>query len=104
MCLGIPGEVVRWLDRDPVLARAEIRFGDVSRVCHLACVPEAEVGDYVVVHAGIAISKIDPDEARRVFEELDRLEVLQELSSETVRATDGKEVVSPNEPTIGGTP
>jgi hydrogenase expression/formation protein HypC len=79
MCLGIPGEVVRWLEKDPLLARAEIRFGDLSRVCHMACVPDALVGDYVVVHAGIAISKIDPVEARRVFEELDRLEIEQEL-------------------------
>jgi hydrogenase expression/formation protein HypC len=79
MCLGIPGEVVRWVEREPILAQAEIRFGDLSRVCHMACVPDAQVGDFVVVHAGIAISKIDPAEARRVFEELDRFEIQQEL-------------------------
>ena len=63
MCLGIPGEVVRWIDRDPLMARAAIRFGDLERVCHLACVPEAEVGDFVIVHAGIAISKVNAEEA-----------------------------------------
>jgi hydrogenase expression/formation protein HypC len=88
MCLGIPGEVVRWLEKDPILARAEIRFGDLSRVCHMACVPDAQVGDFVVIHAGIAISKIDPIEARRVFEELDRLEIQQELGPVLQRDTE----------------
>lgn len=82
MCLGIPGEVTRWIDRDPLQARAEIRFGELSRVCHLACVLDAEVGDYVIVHAGIAISKIDPEEARCIFDEIDRLELQQELDTD----------------------
>lgn len=70
MCLGIPGKVVRWIERDDTLAQAEVEFDGVRRVCHMACVTEAEVGDYVIVHAGIAISRIDPDEAQRVFDEL----------------------------------
>lgn len=79
MCLGIPGEVVQWIDRDPLLARAEVRFGELQRVCHLACVPEAEVGDFVIVHAGIAISKVNAQEALRLFEEIDKLELAQEF-------------------------
>lgn len=82
MCLGIPGEVVRWIDHDPLLARAEVRFGELQRVCHLACVPDAQVGDYVIVHAGIAISKVNPQEAQRLFEEIDKLELQQELASD----------------------
>ncbi|HQR05204.1 MAG TPA: HypC/HybG/HupF family hydrogenase formation chaperone [Gemmatales bacterium] len=82
MCLGIPGEVTRWIDRDPLLARAEVRFGELHRVCHLACVPEAEVGDYVIVHAGIAISKVNPQEARRLFDEIDKFELQHELASD----------------------
>jgi hydrogenase expression/formation protein HypC len=70
MCLGVPGRVIEWLDRDPLLARAQVEFDGVRRVCHLACVPEAEVGDYVVVHAGIAISRIDTDAAERLLAEL----------------------------------
>ena len=70
MCLGIPGKVIRWIDREPPLARAEIEFGGVHRVCHMACVTDAEQGDYVLVHAGVAITRIDPDEARRIFVEL----------------------------------
>ncbi len=70
MCLGVPGKVVRWLDSDPTFGRAEIEFEGVRRECHMACVPEAVEGDYVIVHAGIAISRIDANEARRVIEDL----------------------------------
>ena len=70
MCLGIPGKIVRWLEREGAFAQAEIEFDGVRRVCHMACVTDAEEGDYVVVHAGIAISRIDPLAAQRVFDEL----------------------------------
>lgn len=73
MCLGVPGKVVRWIDRDPTFARAEIEFDGVRRECHMACVPEADEGDFVVVHAGIAISRIDAEEAQRVLEDIRRL-------------------------------
>ena len=59
MCLGIPGKVVRWLEREGTFAQAEVEFDGVRRVVHMACVTDAELGDYVVVHAGIAISRID---------------------------------------------
>jgi hydrogenase expression/formation protein HypC len=62
--------VVRWLDHDPLLALAEVEFGGVTRACHMACVPEARVGDYVVVHAGVAIARIDQVEAQRAMAEL----------------------------------
>ena len=70
MCLGIPGKVIRWIDRDETFAQAEIEFDGVRRICHMACVIEANEGDYVIVHAGIGISRIDAAEAQRVFEEL----------------------------------
>jgi len=73
MCLGVPGRVVEWIDRDPVFACASIEFGGVRRTCHMACVPEAQVGDFVVIHAGLAISRIDAAEAERVLDELKRL-------------------------------
>ncbi|MEZ6057606.1 MAG: HypC/HybG/HupF family hydrogenase formation chaperone [Planctomycetaceae bacterium] len=74
MCLGIPGKVVRWIHRETTFAQAEVEFAGVSRVCHMACVPEATEGDYVIVHAGIAISRIDPEEAQRIFQELQSLD------------------------------
>ena len=70
MCLGIPGRVVRWISRAGVFAEAEVEFDGIRRRCHMACATEAEEGDFVIVHAGIAISRIDEDEARRVFQEL----------------------------------
>ncbi|MCA9128361.1 MAG: HypC/HybG/HupF family hydrogenase formation chaperone [Planctomycetales bacterium] len=76
MCLGVPGRVQQWIDRDPLFARAIIQFDGVARECHMACVPEANVGDYVIVHAGVAICRLEEAEAARIFEELDRVDVL----------------------------
>lgn len=70
MCLAVPGKVVRWLDREPLFARAEVEFEGVRRVCHMACVPEAEVGEFVIVHAGVAISRVDAGEAQHILAEL----------------------------------
>lgn len=70
MCLALPGRVVEWIDRDPLFARAQVEFAGVRRECHLACVPDAEVGDYVVVHAGIAISRIDAKAAEQLLKEV----------------------------------
>ena len=70
MCLGVPGRVAAWINLAPTFASAQVDFGGVTRVCSMACVPDAEVGDYVVVHAGIAISRIDEAAARRAIEEL----------------------------------
>ena len=70
MCLAIPGRVVRWIDTDPLLAVAEVEFGGVTRRCHMACVLEARVGDYVVVHAGVAIAQLDADAAAQSLADL----------------------------------
>ncbi len=73
MCLAVPGKVIRWLDRDPLFARAEIEFEGVRRACHMACVPDTEVGEFVIVHAGVAISRVDAAEAQHILEELRHL-------------------------------
>lgn len=70
MCLAVPGRVVAWIDRQPHFASAAVEFGGVRRQVNMAFVPEAELGDYVLVHAGIAISRLDADEAAKVFEVL----------------------------------
>ena len=69
MCLGIPGLVVERQESDSAdeLASAVVEFAGVRRKVCIACVPESRPGDYVIVHAGIAISRIDPVEAERVF-------------------------------------
>lgn len=72
MCLAVPGKVVRWLDRDPIAGTAEVEFGTVRRVCQMACVPGAKAGDFVIVHAGVALSVMDTDQADRLLEDLSR--------------------------------
>jgi hydrogenase expression/formation protein HypC len=72
MCLAIPGKVLEF--RDTGLNRiAKVGFGGVIRQVYLDFVPEAEVGDYVMVHVGFAISKIDEAEAKRTYELLEEL-------------------------------
>lgn len=70
MCLAIPGRVVRWIDCDPLEGTAEVEFGGIRRVCHMACVPTATPGDFVIVHAGVAISVMDTVEADRLLDDL----------------------------------
>lgn len=78
MCLGIPGELVA-IDASAALAMGEVAFGGIrKRVC-LACVPEAQVGDHVIVHAGFAIAILDEQAASEVFGYLEQLGDLDEL-------------------------
>lgn len=74
MCLAVPGRITI-VEGDPPLERtAKVDFGGVARAVNLAYVPEAGVGDYVLVHVGFAISVIDEAEAERIFAEFDRIE------------------------------
>ena len=66
MCLAVPGKVIEWVDKEPLTARAVVDFEGVCREAHMACVPDAEIDDYVLIHAGIAIAKIDEDEAKKL--------------------------------------
>ena len=80
MCLGIPGKVLRTYREHDVLM-GKVDFGGVSRQVCLEHVPEVKVGQYVLVHVGFALSMIDEDEARQVFEFLDRMNQLDELQA-----------------------
>ena len=78
MCLAIPGRVVEvFEDRGLRMARAEFG-GTVRKIC-LAHVPEAGVGDYVLVHVGFALSLVDPEDARETYRLLEALGQLGEL-------------------------
>ena len=70
MCLAIPGKVQHWIDRDPLMSRAVVNFEGVASEVHMACVIEAEVGDYVMVHAGVAIGIVDADRAEATLADL----------------------------------
>jgi len=80
MCLGIPGKVLDVRREDGVLM-ATVQFGGITKQACLEHVPEARPGDYVVVHVGFALSRIDEAEARRVFELLAEMKALDELEA-----------------------
>jgi hydrogenase expression/formation protein HypC len=79
MCLAVPGKIVSIEDADPVFRSGKVNFGGIVKEINLAYVPEAKIGDYVLVHVGFAISTIDEEEAREVFEYLRKMEELAEL-------------------------
>jgi hydrogenase expression/formation protein HypC len=67
MCLGIPGKVIEIRDDGPMLMGV-VDFGGVRKEACLAYVPEIAIGDYVIIHVGFAISKLDEDEALKTLE------------------------------------
>lgn len=73
MCLGIPGKVVETFERDS-LPMARVEFGGIVKETCLAYTPEAKVGDYVIVHVGFAISRVDEAEAQEIFSYLEQIE------------------------------
>ncbi len=79
MCLAIPGKIERITGDEPLTRMGRINFGGVVKEACLAYVPDVKVGDYVIVHVGFALSKVDEDEAHKVFEYLKRMEELGEL-------------------------
>ncbi len=83
MCLGIPGEIRSVIDGE--LRGGTVAFGGIVKEVCLAYVPEARVGDYVVVHAGFAISVIDPQAAARVFSYLDEIGATSEVDDDERR-------------------
>jgi hydrogenase expression/formation protein HypC len=78
MCLGIPGKVIETYREHDVLM-GKIDFGGVVKRACLEHVADAQPGDYVLVHVGFALSRIDEAEARRVFQFLEELNQLGEL-------------------------
>lgn len=78
MCLGIPGKVVH-IQPDPLLPMGKVSFGGITKEVCLAYVPDVEVGEYVIVHVGFAISKVDEQEAIEVFDMLKQMGELEEL-------------------------
>ncbi|MBT3271470.1 MAG: HypC/HybG/HupF family hydrogenase formation chaperone [Gemmatimonadales bacterium] len=78
MCLGVPGRI-ETIQGDGLLRVGKVTFGGAVKEAHLGYVPEAIVGDYVIVHAGFAISTVDEDEAARIFDYLRQIGELAEL-------------------------
>lgn len=78
MCLAVPGKILS-ASGDTLARRARVDFGGLVKEVNLAFVPEARVGDYVLVHVGVALTRIDETEAARVFEYLKEIGELDDL-------------------------
>jgi len=79
VCLAVPGRVVEIADDcDIAFRRGKVDFGGIRKEINLAYTPGVEVGDYVLVHVGFAISVIDETEAQRVFQYLEELDAVNE--------------------------
>jgi len=76
MCLAVPGKVLQREDRQGTLV-GRVDFGGITREVQLDFVPEAQVGDYVIVHVGFALSRLDADEAVRTLELLREMGALE---------------------------
>ena len=79
MCLGVPGRIEELHDDDLGLRMGRVSFGGIVKDVCLAYVPEAKVGDYVLVHVGFGLSVVDEEEARRTTETLATMGELAEL-------------------------
>ncbi len=79
MCLAIPGKIETISGEDPLTRMGRVNFGGVVKEASLAYVPEAQVGEYVIVHAGFALSKVDESEAQKVFGYLRQMQELADL-------------------------
>ena len=81
MCLAIPGKISALHDNCGV-PMAKVDFGGVTREACLSYVPDSRIGDYVLVHVGFAISKVDEEEAARTYQYLSEMDQLSELDSD----------------------
>ena len=86
MCLGIPAQIVELLDPDAGLAKAEL--SGVRRKVSIALCPEAGVGDWVLVHVGFALSRIDEAEARETLRLLEQMGEVYEQELRDLRASE----------------
>ena len=77
MCLAIPGQIIS-ISGDDFSRMAKVNFGGVTKEIGLAFVPEARVGDYVIVHVGYALSVVDEEEAGKILEMLQEMDELAE--------------------------
>lgn len=84
MCLAIPGKVLSITTQlDDTFRQGKVSFGGIIKEINLCMVPEAAIGDYVLVHVGVAISVIDEEEARQTFDYLKQIGEVEELEPDS---------------------
>jgi hydrogenase expression/formation protein HypC len=81
MCLAVPGKIISISAAEPLMRTGRVSFGGVIKEVNLAYVPEANIGDYVLVHVGFAISTLDEAAAQEVFEYLRQMDELRDLEA-----------------------
>lgn len=79
MCLAVPGKILSIVGNDPMTRTGRVSFGGIVKEVNLAYVPEAKIGNYVMVHVGFAISIVDEAEADSMFEYLREMAELDEI-------------------------
>ncbi|MGI0493682.1 HypC/HybG/HupF family hydrogenase formation chaperone [Alkalinema pantanalense CENA528] len=82
MCLAIPGELLNITNDEPLTRSGFVKFGGITKEVNLAYVPEVQVGDYVIVHVGFAISILNADQAQQIFADLEAMANAQAQASE----------------------
>ena len=87
MCLGIPGKIISIEDNPLGVPMGKVSFGGIVKEVCLAFTPEVQLGDYVIVHIGFAISRLDEEEARQTLELLAELEQIAEEQGEPLTYT-----------------
>lgn len=93
MCLGVPGKVLEITPSSTGMTMGKVSFGGVAKEVCLAYTPEVEVGEYVIVHAGFALNRLDEQEAEEVFALLRALEEVGEMGErEELLASEGVEI------------
>lgn len=81
MCLAIPGKLLSITAQlDETFRQGKVSFGGISKEINLSMVPEARIGDYVLVHVGVAIGVVDEEEARQTFEYLKQMGEVDEIT------------------------
>ena len=79
MCLGVPGKVIEKHENAVGMTMGKVDFAGITKEVCLAYVPDVQIGEYVIVHVGFAISKVEEEEAMEVFKFLKEMDELSEL-------------------------
>lgn len=79
MCLAVPGKVISISGDEPLYRTGKVDFGGIIKEVSLAYIPDVQIGEYVIVHVGVALSKVDAAEAEQVFDYLAQMGELAEL-------------------------
>ena len=82
MCLAIPGKIISLeSEHEGVFRNGKVSFGGIIKEVNLSMVPDVKIGDYVLVHVGVVISKVDEEEAMHILEYLEQMGEMNELDS-----------------------